>query len=124
MADPQTKVYWDACAWIGLINSEPKKIHPLRTIWEEAQKGQFEIWTSVYSYVEVFKVKIADGDERTPEDSDRIIEELLAQPYVRRTQIDVPISRLARDLRRTFSEDGLKSRPDAIHLATAAYWNL
>jgi predicted nucleic acid-binding protein len=117
-------VYWDACAWIGLINSEPKKIHPLRTIWEEAQKGKYEIWTSVYSYVEVFKVKSENGDELTPDLSDKAVEDLLTQPYVKRAQIDVNIAKLARDLRRSLSNDGLRSRPDAIHLATAAFWNL
>lgn len=43
MADPPRRVYWDACAWIGLLNNEPDKHPPLRIIWEHAQRGQFEI---------------------------------------------------------------------------------
>ena len=37
-------------------------MHPLRAIWEDARQGKYEIWTSAYSHLEVFKVKNDSGD--------------------------------------------------------------
>ncbi len=124
MADLPIKAYWDSCAWIGLVNAEPDKLHPLRSIWEDAQKGEYEIWTSAYVHLEVFKAKNENGDPLSPESSDEIIEAMLSQGFVKRVQLDTEIAKLARDLRRSLDAQGLKSRPDALHLATAVYWNL
>lgn len=124
MADPPIKAYWDSCAWIGLINAESDKIHPLRAIWEDAQKGKYEIWTSAFVHLEVFKAKNQHGDPLSPGASDEIIEAMLSQGFVKRVQLDTEIAKCARDLRRSLEPQGLKSRPDAIHLATAVYWNL
>jgi predicted nucleic acid-binding protein len=124
LAEPPKKIYWDACAWIGFVNSEANKIHPLRAIWEEARAGNYEIWTNSYVYVEVFKVKRETGDLYSPQESDEIIESILIQPHVKRVQMDTPIAKGARDLRRSFDANGLRSRPDAIHLSTAIFWNV
>jgi predicted nucleic acid-binding protein len=124
LADPPLKVYWDSCAWIGLVNAEADKLHPLRAIWEDAQKGKYEIWTSAYVHLEVFKAKNEKGDPLSPHESDERIEAMLTQPFVKRVQLDIQIAKCARDLRRSLDSLGLKSRPDAIHLATAVYWNL
>lgn len=40
------KVYWDSCAWIGLVNAEPDKLPALRHIYALARKGLVEIWSS------------------------------------------------------------------------------
>lgn len=95
MADPSRRVYWDACAWIGFINEEPQKIRPLRFIWEAAQRGEYEIWASVYCYVEVLKLRAASGDPIPIEESNRIIDEMFQQPHVKRVQLDVEVARLA-----------------------------
>ena len=117
------RVYWDSCAWIGLVNCEPNKINPLRAIWEAAHRGEFEIWTSAYAYLEVIKGHSEYGTPYPPEESDKIIEEMLSQPYVQRIQLDVPIAKLARKLKRDYHEEGLRKRPDAVHLASALYHN-
>jgi predicted nucleic acid-binding protein len=124
MAEPPRRVYWDSCAWIGLINSEPDKIHPLRSIWEGAQRGKFELWTSAYVYLEVIKGAAAYGDPYPPEESDRIIEDMLRQPYVKLARLDTLTAKLARSLKRSLHSKGLSKRSDAIHLATALYWNV
>jgi predicted nucleic acid-binding protein len=123
LADPIPRYYWDSCAWIGLINQEPDKHQNLRTIWENAGRGACELWTSTYTYVEVFKAKSVDGDPLSLEESDKRINALLEQPYVRRAQLDSEVGKLARNLRREFSTELIK-RADAIHLATAVWWNL
>lgn len=55
MAEPPRRLYWDSCAWIGFLNNEADKRAPLQIVWDEAQKGQCEIWTSTYSYLEVIR---------------------------------------------------------------------
>jgi len=123
LADPQ-RVYWDACAWIGFINEEAAKIGPLRYIWESAKRGEHEIWTSVYSYLEVLKIKAESGDQIPIEESNRRIDEMFQQPHVKRVQLDTEVARFARSIKQTHHDAGLKSRPDSIHIATAAYYNL
>jgi predicted nucleic acid-binding protein len=123
MTDAPRRVYWDACAWIGLLNNEPDKHPPLRIIWEHAQRGQFEIWTSTYSYLEVLEGRPALGAAYPPEENDAKIYALFEQPYVKRVALDVEIGKLARSLKRKYHPI-LSKRSDAIHLATALYWNL
>lgn len=124
MAEPSKRVYWDSCAWIGFINNEPDKMQPLRVIWEEAQRGKYEIWTSTYSHIEVIKSHAAHGDPYPPAESDKIIDEMMEQPWVQRVQLDVAIARYVRELKRRYHAQGLKDRADAIHLATALLHNV
>ncbi len=124
MADPPKRVCWDACAWIGFVSQEPDKIQPLRMIWDAAQRGGYEIWTSTYAYLEVLKAKDENGDPIPVEESNRIIDEMFQQPHVRRVQLDVEVARMARDLKNRYHVEGLRKRSDAIYLATALYYNL
>jgi predicted nucleic acid-binding protein len=124
LADPPKRVYWDACAWIGFINEEPEKILPLRHIWEAAQRAEYEIWTSVYSYLEVLKIKAPSGDPISVAESNRRVDDMFQQAHVKRVALDTEIARFARQVKQTHHDAGLKSRPDAIHVATAAYYNL
>jgi predicted nucleic acid-binding protein len=93
-------------------------------IWEGAQRGGYEIWTSVYAYLEVLKIRADSADPIPLEESNRIIDEMFQQHHVRRVQLDVEIARLARDLKQRYHDQGLASRPDTIYLATALYYNL
>jgi predicted nucleic acid-binding protein len=124
LADPPKRVCWDACAWIGYISGEPDKIVPLRMIWESAQRGGYEIWTSTYAYLEVLKIRAESGDPIPLEESNRIIDEIFQQPHVKRVQLDVEVARLARSIKQRYHDEELKSRPDTIYLATALYYNL
>jgi predicted nucleic acid-binding protein len=124
LADPPKRVCWDACAWIGFIAGEPDKIRPLRMIWDSAQRGGYEIWTSTYAYLEVLKIRAEGGDPIPIEESNRMIDEMFQQPHVKRVQLDVEVARLARAIKQKYHDAGLKSRPDSIYVATAAYYNL
>jgi len=70
------------------------------------------------------KIKEASGDPIPLAESNRRIDEMFQQPHVKRVQLDTEIARFARLLKQTHHDAGLKSRPDAIHIATAAYHNL
>ena len=124
LADSPQRVYWDACAWIGFICEEPAKIGPLRFIWDAARRGKYEIWTSVYSYLEVLKIRAVNGDPISVEESIKRIDDMFQQPFVKRVQLDTEVARFARSLKLAHHDAGLTSRPDAIHIAIAAYYNL
>ena len=117
------KVYWDSCAWIGLLNGEPDKRSALSELYDRARKGKLEIWTSTFTLVEVYRT--AD-ESKEPKPLDplnlRKIEEMYNQPFVKLIQLDREIAELARLLVRTTS--GLKKHQDAIHLASAIVWDV
>ena len=124
MAKKPTRLYWDTCAWIGLVNEEPDKITALRLVWEAAQNGHFQIWTSVYTYMEFVKGQLPTGEAYNHEEHDAVVENLLSQPFVRRVQFDIPVAKRARQLKRDLHKDGLEKRADAIHLATALFYSV
>lgn len=107
-------VYWDACAWIGLVNAEAGRIGPLEYFYDLAKRGQCRIWTSTISYVEVFHLA---GEVRpySPDGLDEI-KEMIEQDYVRLIPLDMRVGRKARGLRRSHPE---LSAPDSIHVASA-----
>jgi len=121
MADT-ARYYWDTCAWLGMINEEPGKLSVLKHLWGQAQKGQCEIWTSTYTYLELIYGKPSHGQPYNPAADDPLIFAFLEQPFVKRVQLDVDVAKLARRLRRDH-KDVLKKRPDAIHLASALHHN-
>ena len=116
------KVYWDACAWLGLLNEEEDKTHALEVIWRKAVHGEVEIWTSAFCIAEVYKVKCENGRSGLSTENDKKIDNLFDQDFVYLVQLDTDIARLAKRLLR--AHDKLKKPSDAIHLATAVYWNV
>ena len=116
------KVYWDACAWLGLLNGEAEKAQELKVVWEKAEHGEVEIWTSAFCIAEVDKVK-CEGEKTglSPEHDDKI-NDLFNQDWVYIVQVDLAIARLAKSLLRSQAKLGKPS--DGIHLATAIYWNV
>jgi predicted nucleic acid-binding protein len=122
LASASTRVYWDACAWIGFINAEPDKITSLRAIWDAAKRGNYQIWTSTFSYLEVIRGINKQGEAYPPEEYDELVYDLFEQPHVERVQLDVEVAMLARKMKRDYHPT-LASRADAVHLATALYWN-
>lgn len=107
------KVYWDACAWLGLINAEPGKVPALEYYFGLARRGQLEIWTSALSYVEVYHI----ASETLPYEKDGVdsIKEVIQAPFVKTIALDMEIGTKARGLRRSHN---LKAA-DAVHIASA-----
>lgn len=116
------RVYWDSCNWIGLINEEKNKIEHLHHILDRAKKKEIEILTSAFTLAEVFKTSCEEAEKSLPEEKDRVFEEYLMQEFVVFVQVTWDIGIYARKLLRRI--EGLKKPQDAIHLASAAYYNV
>ena len=116
------KYYWDACAWLGLLNREPDKYAALKSVWEQGERGECTILTSALSRVEVFRKKCEKIDGKPlPLDKDIEILKMFDQEHVVTVQLDSLIAERARNLLREHTE--LKKAPDAIHLATGLFWD-
>ncbi|MNS34787.1 tRNA(fMet)-specific endonuclease VapC [compost metagenome] len=112
------RFYWDACAWLGLLNEEASKHRELRIIWDRARRGECTIWTSTLSMVEVFKKRCEKGDPKPlSEENDIAINDLFLEPHVVLINLTPRISTRARKLLRQHPQ--LKKAPDAVHLASA-----
>lgn len=123
MTNP-TKIYWDACCWIGLINQEPDKIVQCEHVISLAESGDIEIWTSHFTLAEVYKRKCENADVGLDEAGDRAFEDFISQDRlnVKMVNVDYPVGILARRLLRAHPE--LRKPQDAIHLASALIWRL
>jgi hypothetical protein len=122
LASPKN-VYWDACAWLGLVNGEPGRQQQLEVVYGQARQGLVVIWTSTLSIVEANRLDTEVGKPKPiPPDSIKVLDDLLFQPFVNLIPVDTDVARRARKLIR--ETPGLSKKPDAIHLASALKWNV
>ncbi len=121
-----TKVYWDSCAWIALIKQEENRHDDLKTVYELARRGSIEIWTSTFTYAEVYKKKCGLEDHSGAYSfSETLLDELddvLSQDFIKRIELNQIIGVQAR--RVLINTVGLSKPQDAVHLASALYYNL
>jgi predicted nucleic acid-binding protein len=111
------RLYWDSCAFLGLINPDEAKHLDCRALWEEAQHGDGILFTSFFSFAEVFKARAEGSAKPLSEAEDKKIEALLLQTWVQPVVVDERIGTAARRLMRRHPE--CKKPSDAVHLATA-----
>lgn len=116
------RVYWDACNWLGLVNRGEGRFPVLRYHIEQAERGEIEIWTSTFTLAEAFKRRCENKDEVLPPDQDQVFEDYLKQPFVKLVALDGEIGTWARRILRAHPR--LKKPQDAVHLATAARYNI
>ncbi len=122
MADP-VNIYWDSCAWLGLVNGKAGRKRILETVYGQARRGLITIWTSTIAIVEVNRLASEMNVPRpVPDTGLAIIDELLFQPFVNPISMDTIVAKKARQLLR--ETRGLTKRPDAMHLASAIQWNI
>jgi predicted nucleic acid-binding protein len=91
-------------------------------VWKEAEKGDTLIYTSFFTFSEVFKAKCEGMAKPLAEDEDRKIEQLLRQKWIRPIVVDEMIGVAARRAMRLHPE--CKKPSDAIHLVTAIALNV
>lgn len=116
------RVYWDSCTFLGLINQEPGKANDCSAVWKDAEAGDTVIYTSFFTFAEVFKVKCEDPAKPLSEQGDKQIEQLLRQSWVRPVVVDERIGVAARRLMRLHPQ--CKKPSDGIHLASALALNV
>lgn len=117
------KLYWDSCAWLGLLNEESGKHRELEIIFNGAKRGHFEIWTSALSLVEVNRFADELGQPKPlGDDQLALIAAVFEQPFVKIVPLDMEIGRRSRSLVR--ETPGLTKKLDAVHLASALRWNV
>ncbi len=121
MAKP-TRLYWDSCAWLGFLNGEADKKRELEIVYAGARAGQYELWTSTLSMVEVRRLRSEKDDAKPLSESNlKKISDLFAQPFVKPIPLAQDIAEHARELVRNTT--GLQKFQDAIHLASALRWD-
>lgn len=117
------RLYWDSCAWLGFLNGEPDKKQQLQIIYDNARKGNYQIWTSTISMVEVNRLK-TERDAKKPYDDEngQKITQLFQQAFVFTIPLSVDIAEHARQIYRNTSR--LRKWQDAVHLASALRWSV
>lgn len=122
MANP-LNVYWDSCAWLGLVNGEDGRKQNLEIVYGMARRGLIQLWTSTVAIVEVNRLSVEMNMPRPISDESlAIINDLLFQPFISHISLDTIVARRAQRLLR--ETRGLTKRPDAMHLASAIQWNI
>jgi predicted nucleic acid-binding protein len=116
------RYYWDACAWIALIQQEPDRFDSLKYVVEEAKATNVEIWTSTFTLAEVYKRVCDDEQKGLLATQDQNFEDLILQTFVQRVQVDYDVGVLARRLLR--AHPTIQKPQDGIHLATALLNNV
>ena len=66
----------------GLDQSRTGKINHCRAVWQQAEKGGALIYTSFFTFAEVFKVKCEIEAKPLAEEKDKEIELLLRQKWI------------------------------------------
>jgi len=110
---PKRIVYWDADAFLGLINGESDKIAECDEVWREAQNGVFQIVTSTLTIAEVIFMK---GVPKLDPAKRPIVTAFFRSPWIVMRPVTRSIAELARDV---VWDNAIKPK-DAVHIATAA----
>jgi predicted nucleic acid-binding protein len=107
-------VYWDANAFLGLINAEPDKLPAAQDVWDASEKGLVTIITSALTVAEVIHAKSAGKVDPSKRQ--------LVNDFFRRPNLVVePLTRQMAEMARDVVWDyGIKPK-DACHVATAAF---
>lgn len=92
------------------------------SVWKEAENGDTRIYTSFFTFAEVFKAKCEGKLKPLSEANDIKIEILLRQSWIRPAVVDEKIGIMARRLMRTHNE--CKRPADAVHFSTAISLNV
>lgn len=108
--------------WIALIKREEGRFDACKFVVEKAQRGEVEIWTSMFTLAEVWKRRCGGDDVGLPEADDQAFEDYIEQDFVKRVAVDTDVGTAARRLLRKYPTIGKPQ--DAIHVATALLENV
>lgn len=117
-------IYWDSDVFISRFQAWPGRIDILRQFTEAAERNEINLVISTFSLAEIAKVPNLYDD---PTKDKTLDEEQLARisayfenDYIIIRPLTMDIAEMAREY---VCKYGLKP-PDAVHVATAIYWNV
>lgn len=116
-----TKVYWDSCVFLSLIEGTPGRLPHIESVLDEAEKGRITICTSVFSIAEVaFAKSEKDGKALDPSIEKKINGLWSTDSPFELSEVYRTLTVHAQTLVRTAMVQGIRlTPPDAIHFATA-----
>lgn len=103
--------------WIALIKREHGRFDACAHLIERAQRGEIEIWTSAFTYAEVYKKNCSGTQASIDAVDDKSFEDYIEQEFVQLVQVDADVGRVARRLLRQYP--GIGKPQDAVHVASA-----
>ncbi len=103
--------------WIALIKREQGRFYACAHLIEQAQRGEIEIWTSAFTYAEVYKRNCSGTSAGIDAVDDKSFEDYIEQDFVQLVQVDADVGRAARRLLRQYPSIGKPQ--DATHVASA-----
>lgn len=121
MPTPHQRV-WDTSVIIDFLEGNQRAEPHVPLIIEQAKRGEAQIVVSSFAEVEVVKI-----DGVLTNDQEEMITEFFGRSYVVRAQLDARVAAIARRITRDSSlapnMQTIKPK-DAVHVATAARWNI
>ena len=116
-----TRIYWDACSWIAVINEEravPQKdgtlenrFSPCESVLNQAKQGEFDIVVSAFTLAEVCQNRVAKTTQKN------ILPAFLDHSFILVIPVDKDIGLKAQTLQ--ISGIGNLKPQDAVHIASA-----
>ena len=109
-------VYWDANAFLALINADksPEEMLGVTCVWTAAEKGQTKIVTSTLTIAEVIYQKGVGKLDKVHRPK---INNFFRQAFIVLRPVTRQIAEMARDV---VWDNSIKPK-DAVHIATAAF---
>lgn len=110
--------YWDSDVLIHALQRTPEHLTELEPLISEAESGNIQILLSTFTLMEIYKD--LDGINAISKDDDELIISFFENPYFIFKDVTQPIALSTRQISREF---GIKPK-DAVHVATALYYNV
>lgn len=108
--------------WIALIKREAGRFDACNFVIEGAQRDELEVWTSAFTYAEVYKRVCSNQSNGIDAQDDKSFEDYIEQDFVKLIQVDADVGRVARRLLRQFPQIGKPQ--DGVHVASAVIENV
>lgn len=109
--------------WIELITqSNDERFQGCSRVFSEVEKRKAELWTSIFTVVEVYRRKCDDELASLPEDQDDEFESFFKSGLVKPVFLDMQVAKISRRLCRKYPE--LRKPQDAVHVASCVVGNI
>lgn len=116
---PASRRLWDSSVVIGYLAGDQRLNPVCPQIIQQAEGGETEILVSQMAVVETAYLRgLSD------EDSERLIREFFGRDYIIPVNLDGPVSLIAQSLVRKYRNNPGIKPPDAVHLASAIFWQI